>query len=273
MKALAGLAVFVALAAHAGEVTVIRPSAFIGAESPYYVMLDGKLASDLESREHVRFGVAPGRHVLAVRCPRGMFSTYSETRAEQDFGAGPAFFVVEPKFDCVTLTAVDAHAAAPLLANTRLRPAEKPSTYTKGKVEASVPIAAGAPGPEPAAHEDPSVLTAAWAEAYNSRDRARIVALYAPDAVLIGTSAKKPAAGRAAIAAYFRDAASRPTARVVLGEHSARVYGDTAIDSGLYTFFEAREGGAALTPARYTFVYRKREGQWLIVEHHSSRVP
>jgi hypothetical protein len=46
-----------------------------------------------------------------------------------------------------------------------------------------------------------------------------------------------------------------------------------AIDSGLYNFFFVREGKALLVPARYTFVYRKRDGKWLIVEHHSSRVP
>jgi uncharacterized protein (TIGR02246 family) len=276
LRALAGLAAFVALAAQAGEVTVIRPTAFIGAESPYYVMLDGKLASDLESREHVRFNVAPGRHVLAVRCPKGMFSTYAETRRPQDFGAGPAFFVVEPSSDCVTITPVDARAAAPLLANTRLRPAETASTYTEGAVEASTPAAALAPAvaaPAAAAKDEIGAATAAWIDAFNSRDPARLTSLYDPEAVLIGTSARQPAAGSAAIAAYFRDAPKRPMDRVALGEHTVRVYGDVAIDSGLYNFFQVSDGKAAVTPARYTFVYRKRDGKWLIVEHHSSRVP
>lgn len=271
MRALAGLSLLVSLAVQAGEVTVIRPTAFIGADATYYVTLDGQPVQDIESREHVRFDARAGRHVLAIRCPKAMSSTYAETKLEHEFGAGPAFFVIEPKFDCATISPVDARAAAPLIGNTRLRSAAQPSTYQEGKVEASVPTDTRAP--EVAAKDEIGAATAAWVEAFNSRDPARIVALYDPEAVLIGTTAKKPTAGSAGVAAYFRDVASRPTARVALGEHTARVYGDTAVDSGLYTFFEARGGGAMLLPARYTFVYRKRDGKWLIVEHHSSRVP
>jgi uncharacterized protein (TIGR02246 family) len=130
-----------------------------------------------------------------------------------------------------------------------------------------------APSPRLAAADEVSSATAAWVEAFNSRDPARIVALYDPQAVLIGTTAAKPAAGAAAIAAYFAVAPKQPMSRVALGEHSARPYGDMAIDSGLYNFFRVEGGKATLTPARYTFVYRKRDGKWLIVEHHSSRVP
>jgi len=281
LRTLAALSAVASLAAHAGEVTVIRPSAFIGADSPYYVMLDGKLARDVESREHVRFAVAPGHHVLAVRCPK--FGAYAESRREQDFGAGPAIFVIEPKFDCVTITPVDARAAAPLLANSRLRPDDKPSTYAEGDVVRSTADATQAapkaalpmdPAPSPSlAADEVSSATAAWVEAFNSRDPARIVSLYEPDAVLIGTTAKKPASGKAAIAAYFANAPKQPLNRVALGEHAVRVFGDTAVDSGLYNFFQVSEGSAQLVPARYTFVYRKRDGQWRIVEHHSSRVP
>lgn len=265
MRTLAVLALFFCAAAGAAEVTVIRPTAFVGADVTYYVLLDGQALRDIESRQHVRFEVPAGPHGLSVRCPKALSLTYAETRIDEEFGAAPAFFVIEPKFDCVTLRRIDARAAAPLLASTRLRPEDAPSSYQQGTVEASAPLVTQEVDTVPA--------TAAWVEAYNSRDPARIASLYDADAVLIGTSARKPAVGRAAIAAYFRDAASRPTARVALGEHRVRVYGDTAVDSGLYNFFEAAGAGATLTPARYTLVYRKRDGKWLIVEHHSSRVP
>lgn len=265
MRTLAVLALFASVAVYAGEVTVIRPSAFVGADVTYYVLVDGRPLRDIETRQHVRFDVPAGPHGLSVRCPKALSLTYAETRIDQEFGAAPAFFVVEPKFDCVTLRPVDARSAAPLLASTSLRPGDAASTYRQGTVEASAPIVTQ--------EVDSVPVSAAWVDAYNSRDPARIASLYDTDAVLIGTSAQKPAVGRAAIAAYFRDAASRPTARVALGEHRTRLYGDTAVDSGLYNFFEAAGGSATLTPARYTFVYRKRDGKWLIVEHHSSRVP
>ena len=106
--------------------------------------------------------------------------------------------------------------------------------------------------------------TASWVAAYNSRDPGRITSLYDPEAVFWGTSAKTIAANPSAIANYFKDAGKTPEARVTLGEQHIRVYGDVAINTGYYTF---------RNPARYTFVYRKRDGKWLIVDHHSSRVP
>lgn len=276
MRALAAVALLLAsLAAQAAEVTVIRPRAFIGEDSPYYIMVDGKLASDIEAREHVRFRVPAGRHTLAVRCPKPLYGTYAETASEQQIGTQAATFVIEPKYDCVTISAADARSAASLLPNTRLRAANKPSSYVEGKVEGgAAPAAAVAAAPQPAAaREEIGALTAAWVDAFNSRDPARIVALYDSEAVLIGTSAKAPAVGAGAIAAHFRDVPGRPMNRVALGEHTARQYGDTAIDSGLYSFFEVQDGKATVAPARYTFVYRKRDGKWRIVEHHSSRVP
>jgi hypothetical protein len=115
--------------------------------------------------------------------------------------------------------------------------------------------------------------TAAWRDAYNSRDPARIVAMYDTDAVLWGTTAKKIAPNPAAIAEYFGGAASRPNARVTFGEEHLRSYGDIAFSSGYYTFSDVRDGKATSRPARYTMVFRNRGGKWLIVAHHSSEVP
>ena len=124
-----------------------------------------------------------------------------------------------------------------------------------------------------AAQAEVAAATAAWMEALNSRDPARIAATYAPDAVFWGTTAKAISPTPESIAAYFASSPSRPTVRVKLGEHYIRVHGDTAINSGNYTFSELRDGQSVLTPARFTFVFHRREGKWLIVDHHSSRMP
>ena len=115
--------------------------------------------------------------------------------------------------------------------------------------------------------------TAAWRAAFNSRDPARITAMYDSDAVLWGTTAKKVAPNPSAIAEYFRDAAKRPNARVTFGEQHLRVYGDVAVSTGYYTFSDVQDGKEVSRPARYTMVFRNRGGKWLIVAHHSSRVP
>ncbi|MGO9518536.1 MAG: nuclear transport factor 2 family protein [Candidatus Korobacteraceae bacterium] len=40
-----------------------------------------------------------------------------------------------------------------------------------------------------------------------------------------------------------------------------------------YTFNYNKDGESKSRPARYTFVYAKRNGQWMIVDHHSSAMP
>jgi hypothetical protein len=60
--------------------------------------------------------------------------------------------------------------------------------------------------------------TAAWIAANNSRDPARITALYDPEAVFWGTSAKTIAANPAAVAEYFQGCRQNPTSE----SHSRR---------------------------------------------------
>jgi uncharacterized protein (TIGR02246 family) len=123
------------------------------------------------------------------------------------------------------------------------------------------------------ASEQVAAATLAWRAAYDSRDPSRITALYDSDAVLWGTGAKRVAPDPAAIAEYFKNAAARPNARVSFGEQNIRLYGDVAVNTGYYTFSDVRDGQTTQRPARYTLVFRNREGRWLIVGHHSSLVP
>lgn len=118
-----------------------------------------------------------------------------------------------------------------------------------------------------------SPLTSAWKLAYDSRDPARIVAMYDADAVFWGTTAKAMAANRTEIAGYFKDAAKRPNARVAFGEQHVRHYGEIAVVSGYYTFSDVRDGKDSSRPARFTMVFRNHAGEWLVVAHHSSEVP
>ncbi|MEP7067974.1 MAG: SgcJ/EcaC family oxidoreductase [Usitatibacter sp.] len=115
--------------------------------------------------------------------------------------------------------------------------------------------------------------TAAWVAAYNSRDPSRITALYDREAILWGTSSGTIRTDPAAIAEYFKNAGRRPEARVSVIDQHVRVFGDVALNTGAYTFTDVQDGRAVSRPARFTFVYRNRDGRWLIADHHSSRVP
>ena len=128
-------------------------------------------------------------------------------------------------------------------------------------------------GAESGGQDEATTATASWRTAYNSRDPARITAMYDSDAVLWGTTAKKVAPNPSAIAEYFKDAGKRPNARVTFGEQHLRVYGDVAVSTGYYTFSDVRDDKEISRPARYTMVFRHGNGKWLIVAHHSSEVP
>ena len=60
------------------------------------------------------------------------------------------------------------------------------------------------------AQAEVAAATTAWMEALNSRDPARIIAHYAPDAVFWGTTAKAISPTPESIAAYFASSPAAP---------------------------------------------------------------
>lgn len=121
--------------------------------------------------------------------------------------------------------------------------------------------------------EEIGAATQAWADAYNSRDPERVLALYDEEAVLWGTVSPVLRDTPAEIRDYFRSMPDRPQARVTIGEHRVRVFGDVAVATGFYTFTNTTNGRIEVNPSRFSFTFRRREGKWWIVDHHSSRVP
>ena len=121
--------------------------------------------------------------------------------------------------------------------------------------------------------EDIEAATRAWAEAFNSRDPERVLALYDQEAVLWGTVSPTLRDTRDGLREYFKALPSQPQGRVTFGEQRVRVYGDTAVSTGYYTFSNVRDGQTLQFPARFSFTYRQRDGRWMIVDHHSSLVP
>ena len=118
-----------------------------------------------------------------------------------------------------------------------------------------------------------AAATKAWQAAYDTRDPKNIVSMYDAEAVLWGTAAKTIAPNPTAVWEYFKNAAARPNARVVIGEQHIRVFGATAFNSGYYTFSDVRDGQVVARPSRFTFVFHNKAGKWLVVAHHSSAMP
>ena len=108
-----------------------------------------------------------------------------------------------------------------------------------------------------------------WNQALQTRDSKQVAALYAQDGILLPTVSNQVRHNLAEIEDYFvHFLAKGPAGKI--DEANIRIFGDLAINSGVYTFTFA---DGAVVQARYTFVYRWDSEQWLIVEHHSSQMP
>lgn len=103
----------------------------------------------------------------------------------------------------------------------------------------------------------------------------KILPLYADDGVLWGTISPTIRDEPKELEDYFTGACQKlPKLTVVFSEPLIRVYGgDTAINSGVYVFTYEKDGKPVELPARYSFTLVKRDGKWLIADHHSSAMP
>jgi len=122
--------------------------------------------------------------------------------------------------------------------------------------------------------EDVAAATAKWAEVFVLDDPDPILDLYDKEGVLWGTISATRRDDPAALRDYFVKAfKALPGHKVTFGDQLIRVYGNTAINTGYYTFSFVKDGNPTSLPARYSFVYVKRNGDWKIVDHHSSKSP
>src|SRR5215813_12863455 len=113
-----------------------------------------------------------------------------------------------------------------------------------------------------------------WATVFAENNPDAMLPFYAKDAVLWGTLSPTIRSDPAALKAYFVGAfQALPKATVKFGDQLIRVYGNTAVNSGYYTFSYTKDGETKSIPARYSLTYVKDGNDWKIVDHHSSAVP
>ncbi len=128
--------------------------------------------------------------------------------------------------------------------------------------------------PPDTARTEIAAATQRWIDGMTRHDIEGVVALYDPEAVLWGTRSPTLRDKPDTVRDYFNVLRTVPESyKVVLGEQRIRIYGNLAINTGTYTFSETREGKEIVRPSRFSFVYRYKDGRWLIVDHHSSAVP
>jgi uncharacterized protein (TIGR02246 family) len=111
-----------------------------------------------------------------------------------------------------------------------------------------------------------------WNEALRSGDAQRVSRCYTEDAVLLPTVSNVPRLSRSEIQDYFEHFLQKqPLGKV--DQRNVRIGCNKITDAGVYTFRIMDAGKTDYVPARYTFVYENRDGEWLIAHHHSSLMP
>ncbi len=116
-----------------------------------------------------------------------------------------------------------------------------------------------------------------WCSAVGkAKGRASVmVKFYAPDATLLPTLSPKILVNRHnGLDAYFIKFTGTPNIQCMPEKLVTQLYGDIAINSGLYNFsYTEKDGKTKTIAARFTFVYQLDNKKWLIVSHHSSILP
>ncbi len=102
-----------------------------------------------------------------------------------------------------------------------------------------------------------------------------VLALYAADAILLPTLwPNLLQQEKQQLAAYFVQFTGKASLQVTTKALLTQQDGNIAIASGLYSFdFNDEEGQKQTLHARFNFVYRREDEQWLIINHHSSQLP
>ncbi|MGR8950433.1 MAG: DUF4440 domain-containing protein [Gammaproteobacteria bacterium] len=127
--------------------------------------------------------------------------------------------------------------------------------------------------------EDVAATTAEWACAFNENDANAILRLYDDKAVLWGTTSQTLRSTSDELHQYFSGPFNAVAQRKIsdlqvdFGDSMIRIYRDTAINTGYYTFSWTQDEEPKTLPARFSFVYAKRGDSWKIVDHHSSKIP
>ncbi len=113
-----------------------------------------------------------------------------------------------------------------------------------------------------------------WIAAVSTGNADAVTALYAPEAVLLPTLSPKVHDTPEQRTDYFTAFTARKDLKGEVNESYIRVFQDTAVNSGMYTFsYQDEEGRSQSVPARYSFVYRRTDDGWMIIDHHSSAAP
>ena len=109
-----------------------------------------------------------------------------------------------------------------------------------------------------------------WNSALATQDPDVVTALYAEEGILLPTVSNQVRHNHSEIRAYFVDFLKKKPQGSINESNALMLGPDFATNSGVYTF---EFGDGSTVTARYSYIYKLHNGDWKILQHHSSAMP
>jgi uncharacterized protein (TIGR02246 family) len=137
---------------------------------------------------------------------------------------------------------------------------------------AAAMILATVSGADAGPAEDANAALDGFSSAYSANDVEAVVALYAPNAILLGTNSPIITEGQEGIRTYFKSVnlAGSGNKNVIQDRRTIVLNDNAVVVTGFYEFIRMRDGQPVPGPSRFTVLLNKVNGKWLIAHQHSS---
>jgi uncharacterized protein (TIGR02246 family) len=112
-----------------------------------------------------------------------------------------------------------------------------------------------------------------WNDSLQTGKPEEVVKLYAEDAVLLPTVDNAVRIGYEEIKDYFKEFLKLKPKGEIIERHISILDKNNVADDGVYAFSIETNGRNKKIKARYSLIYEKIKGKWLIKVHHSSQMP
>ncbi len=112
-----------------------------------------------------------------------------------------------------------------------------------------------------------------WISTINSRQPSAVSRLYSEDAVFLPTLSHYRILGSMNRTTYFARLLGKSGFRVDILELDLQMLGEVGVCSGIYDFDYAFRGDDTRLEARFSMIFQRINGVYLIINHHSSLLP
>ena len=113
-----------------------------------------------------------------------------------------------------------------------------------------------------------------WNDALKEKDYEKVAALYSSqDLSFLPTVSPKFIRDGQSTKEYFMDFLKKLPDGTITADNVQKYGDDAYLHTGLYTFMTGPENNRQPVDARFSYMWRKSDGAWKIVHHHSSALP